>query len=48
MKKYISILLVTIMIILGVSACGQKNSANTTTEVKSREAKKRVKTDGEK
>lgn len=34
MKKYISILLVTIMIILGVSACGQKNSANTTTEVK--------------
>lgn len=34
MKKYISILLVTIMIILGVSACGQKNSANITTEVK--------------
>lgn len=34
MKKYISILLVTIMIILGGSACGQKNSANTTTEVK--------------
>lgn len=40
MKKYISILLVTIMIVLGVSACGQKDSANTTTEVKKSEDSK--------
>ena len=40
MKKYISILFVTIMIVLGISACGQKDSANTTTESKKSEDSK--------
>lgn len=40
MKKYISILFITIMIVLGVSACGQKDSANTITEAKKSEDSK--------
>ena len=43
MKKLISILLVTVMVILGISACGQKNpSAKDSTTEKNTDKKIKV------